>query len=283
MKSLLHLFTASAFSIICGSTISQAASVNTIWVDNATNGPPIIQEYDLTTGALLDQINAPNGSNGRGIVQIGNDLYYTSATTGSVFEYNYVTNTDLGTVFTIPGASGLSTIAYDGHSLYVGDYSGTNAVYKYSLGGTLQQTLHLANCTGYCDGLEYANGYLIENEGDADNIYDKYDLSGNIVKQDFITGTPGGSTGIAFDGTNYYTDNVFTPGSVNEYDSAGNFIKTLNFSGQNYYAGEDLSVNYSVVIPSTVPLPPALPMFGAALLGLGAVGYRLKRKSTLSV
>ena len=30
---------------------------------------------------------------------------------------------------------------------------------------------------------------------------------------------------------------------------------------------------------SDVPLPPSAPMFGAALAGLGAIGYGLKRKA----
>ena len=96
-------------------TLSQAhaSPVNTIWGDSAGYGAPILQEWDLN-GNLLDTITAPNGENGRGVVQVGNILYYTSATTNSIFAYNFVTNTDLGTVFSIPNASALSTIAYDG-------------------------------------------------------------------------------------------------------------------------------------------------------------------------
>ena len=44
-------------------------------------------------------------------------------------------------------------------------------------------------------------------------------------------------------------------------------------NGQLFLNFENASVSMS-----TVPLPPSLPMFGAAILGLGAVGYGMKRK-----
>lgn len=124
------LITASAIvfaSVALTGSQAYAGSVGTIWGDSATNGPPILQEWNLS-GTLLDTITAPNGFNGRGVVQVGNVLYYTSASTNGVYAYNFVTNTDLGTVFTVPGASGLATMAWDGSHFYIGDYSGTNNV-----------------------------------------------------------------------------------------------------------------------------------------------------------
>jgi hypothetical protein len=115
---------------------AQATPVSTIWVDNASFGAPILQEYDLTTSALITQITAPLGNNGRGVVTVGNIVYYTSANTNGVYAYNYVTNTNLGTAFTVAGASGLSTMAYDGTNFWIGDYSGTNHAYLYSPTGT---------------------------------------------------------------------------------------------------------------------------------------------------
>lgn len=43
-------------------------------------------------------------------------------------------------------------------------------------------------------------------------------------------------------------------------------------------ASNDVNIGVDAVSISAVPLPPALPMFGAALLGLGAVGFRQRRK-----
>jgi hypothetical protein len=92
-------------------TGSPACAVTTIWGNSATSGAPILQEWDLS-GNLLQTIVAPQGYNGRGVVQVADILYYTSASTNGVYAYNYVTNTDLGTVFTVAGATGLATMAY---------------------------------------------------------------------------------------------------------------------------------------------------------------------------
>jgi hypothetical protein len=269
------LFSAALATFVMTGPIAHAGTVNSIWVNNATGGAPVIQNYDLTTGALLTQFTAPNGNNGRGVVQVGDILYYTSANTNGVYAYNTATNTNLGTVFTVPGASGLATMAYDGTNFYIGDYSGTNNVYKYSPTGTLLATIALANCTGFCDGLEYANGFLVSNRSDEGSIYDKYSLTGTLIKSAFITAPGGGNTGIAFDGTTYYTDLVNSGGMLNEFDSNGNFIKTLTLTGQNYFLGEDLSVNYQAVLGG-VPEPSTWAMMILGFFGLGFMAYRRK-------
>jgi hypothetical protein len=269
------LFGAALFGFVVTGTVADAAPVNTLWVDNAVLGAPILQEYNLTTGALITQITAPNGNNGRGVVQVGDILYYTSANTNGVYAYNTATNTNLGTVFTIPGTTGLATMAYDGTNFYIGDYSGTNNVYKYSPTGTLLATIALANCTGFCDGLEFANGALISNRSDGGNIYDKYSLTGTLLKSAFITSPSSSSTGIAFDGTTYYTSNLFTPG-ISEFDSNGAFIKTLTLTGQTYFLGEDLSVNYQTVL-NGIPEPSTWAMMLLGFVGVYFVAYRRKQ------
>src|SRR5215469_1654408 len=45
--------------------------------------------------------------------------------------------------------------------------AGTNKAFYYTPTGTLLATIALANCTGFCDGLEFFNGKLISNRGDA--------------------------------------------------------------------------------------------------------------------
>jgi hypothetical protein len=203
-------------------------------------------------------------------------MYYTTANSNSLFSYNLSTMTNNGPVFSVAGAGALSTIAYDGTDLYFSNYSGTNQVYKYSLTGTLLQTLTFKNCTGDCDGLEYFQkggvGYLIENRGDGQGPYDIYDLSGNLVTAAFINATDF-TTGIAFDGTDFFTSNA-EAGSLSEWDANGTFIKTFNVTGGSP-AIEDLSADYSQVLPPpSVPEPSTFILVGSSMLGLAGVVRR---------
>src|ERR1017187_9569713 len=238
-----------------------------IYGDNASFTSPYIYKIDLTTGGnVVNTYSGLSGTNGRGVVTVGNIMYYTSAETNSIFAYNLSTNTDMGAVFSIPSATSLSTIAYDGTNIYVGDYSGSDHVYEYSLTGTLIKTLSLSGCTGDCDGLEYFNqggvGYLIENRGDAQDPYDVYNAStGALVTSALISPTLS-STGIAFDGTDFYVSNIFNS-SLGEYTESGTFVKTVNITGAPSVPGgdgvliEDLSVDYNLVIPPPPPPPPS--------------------------
>ena len=281
MKRLLALS-----CLLAGTTLSYAD--NLLYGNNADFGSPYVYQIDKTTGAVLNTYSNLSGNNGRGVVVVGDTMYYTSASTNSIFSYTLSTHTNNGAVFSIPGASGLSTIAYDGTNFYIGDYSGTNAVYEYTPTGTLLNTLHLQNCTGYCDGLEYfiqnGTGYLVENRGDSVGPYDLYNLDGTLKTADFIPAPPVGSsgtTGIAFDGTDFYTSNIFQ-GSLSEWDINGAFVRTFNITGTSPSFPplvEDLSADYSQVLPPPNPNPIPEPS-SFILLGSGAVGLAgaLRRK-----
>jgi hypothetical protein len=213
-------------------------------------------------------------------------MYYTAADTGSVYSYNLATNTNNGVAFNIPGASGLSTIAFDGTNFYIGDYSGTNHVYHYTPTGTLINTLSLSDCFAYCDGLEYfqqaGTGFLISNRGDTIGPYDVYNLDGSLKTANFIH-TTGSTTGIAFDGTDFFTSNIFNQ-SLSEWDgTTGAFIKTIPLIGETTGLAEieDLPADYSVVLgpPPAVPEPSTFVLVGSSMLGLaGAVRRRFARR-----
>jgi hypothetical protein len=206
-----------------------------------------------------------------------------------VYAYTLSTHTDNGPLFTVAGSSALSTMAYDGTNFWIGDYSGTNHAYLYSPTGTLLQTISLADCAGYCDGLEYfvdshGNGRLISNEGDGETpgVYDVYDLNGNLITHNFLnTGSVSG-TGIAFDGTYFYVSNIYQ-GTIGVYDTSGNLVRTETVTGApGGYSPliEDLSADYAAVLPiSGAPEPTTVTLFGAGLLGLGWVARKRRRSA----
>jgi hypothetical protein len=253
-------------------TLCHADSI--IYAMNA--GSSGVQVYDANTGALMNTIDTTEmkQNNGRGVVKVGNILYYTAASSPSVFAYNLQTNADLGVVFSVAGTTGLATMAYDGHDLYLGDYSGTNNVYKYSLAGTLLQTIPLSKCSGYCDGLEYAKGDLVSNETDGGygtpGSYDKYDVNGNLIKQGFIT-TSFGATGIGFDGTDYWVSDLRN-GKLDEYDLNGNLVGVTTLQNATGLI-EDLSFDYKVVLNPS-PEPASILLLGGGLAALVGIARR---------
>ncbi len=188
-----------------------------------------------------------------------------------------MTNMDLGTVFTVPGASGLATMAYDGSHFFIGDYSGTPNVYEYTLTGTPVATIPLSECaifhvgtTGIATGWNMPTAIWSPTNTmaalAAATPYDVYSLTGTLLTHPFITGHDcSGNTGIAFDGTDYYVDNVFSH-SIDVFDGSGTYPDD---SWRDVGSGEDIAENYAVVLKTSEPA--SLALLGMALAGLGWV------------
>jgi len=245
-------------------------------------GSNTLFKYDATTGAVVKSCPMAKG-NGRGIVVVGATTYYTVATSNNVYKTDFATCADNGIAFAVAGATGLSTIAFDGTNLWVGDYSGPNKAYLYTPTGTLLNTITLDNCTSFCDGLEFYNGKLISNNADGGGNYSIYTTSGGAptTPNFIVTGTF--TTGIAFDGTNFYISApTATPRALLKYSgTTGLLLQTINLAGAEQI--EDLSADYSIVIgPVASTAVPTLSEWGmilmAGLLALSAA-YFLRRRS----
>jgi hypothetical protein len=76
---------------------------------------------DPTTMAVTQTITNLSSFKGRGVVVVGNTLYYTTANSPSVFSYNLSSGTNNGPLLTVAGATALSTVAFDGTDFWIGD------------------------------------------------------------------------------------------------------------------------------------------------------------------
>jgi hypothetical protein len=275
-------------AVALATTSGALAGASSIWTNTSDAnlvGPPILREWDLSTGnegQLLNTIIATGyGANGRGVAQVGNMLYYTSASTSDVYSYDLQTGSHAVafTVATQYGAEGLSALAYDGSSLYIQEYGPYNNVYKYLWNAgtwTPQTPISLQGCLNHCDGLEYANGKLISNRQDQGATYDVYNLTGGapltspwgvpLTYSGFINPgiNPGiyHTTGIAFDGTNYFVASTepMNRDKILVFDSNGTYTKTITLQGYGPDGDliEDLSVDYAQVLNPGVGVAPGV-------------------------
>lgn len=283
---LVAAISTAALGLFAGAAAAQ--QVQYIYGNSASSGAGAMYQINIATGAVVKTCPQTKG-NGRGIVVVGNTVYYTVATSGNVYKMDWPTCADQGVAFTVGAVSGIATIAYDGTDVWLGEYNAPgNRAFKYSLGGTLISTINLPNCTSNCDGLEFFQGKLISNDADGGSNYTVYSTAGAVMTPNFIQ-TGSFSTGVAFDGTDFYVSfPTASPRTIKKFSgTTGALLQTITITGMTVGADqiEDLSVDYNIVIPPGPPAPqvviPTLGEWGLILLAalLALSGYAVSRRS----
>lgn len=271
-----------SLAALCAATavFTGHASAYTIYGNSASGGNNPLHTIDSVTGVESARFTGQSGGNGRGMVVVGDVMYYTVVGDAHIYEVDKNTGTALGSILT-ENAS-MSTIAFDGTYFWTADYAGSNKAFKIDpTTGLNVDTITLSNAQYYMDGLEYFNGKLIGNRCDACGVYDIYDLSGNLLTASFISTANGQGTGIAFDGTNFLVSDIFSS-KIGIYDgTTGLLLSELSLtSGAGSFLIEDLSVDYATRSDTgggTTPPIPEPETYALMLAGLGTLGLWTRR------
>lgn len=225
--------------------VNTGSAVTILYGNNASGSGDYVEKFDAS--GVKTGMYHPTGGNGRGVVVVGNTIYSTVVSDPHIYKTDATTGLSLGSILTANAS--MSTIAWDGSYFWTTDYSGSNKGFQIDpLTGANVKTVTFGNASHYMDGMEYFNGKLIVNREDAGYAYDIYDTDGNLLTTSFIT-TAYRSTGIAYDGTDFFVSDIFN-NMIHQYNGiTGAEIGTgITLGGpvapDGYRLIEDLSVDY---------------------------------------
>ena len=246
----------------------------------AINQFQTIQKLNGDTGAVVQSITVPFGSgSAASIAVVGNTGYYTLLGNTNVYGVNMTTGASLGSQFTIPTLSGyVNGITNDsnGHLWFAGGNG--DPLREYSTAGALLSTHAFPNpAAAYRDGSVVFGNFVVANRGDQIGPYDRYNLTGGnlaltVDQLSFITPAIGGSNGIAFNGTNFYTSDEQRH-IVSKWTSAGAFVSSAALDAGSRYE------NWTFASQDILPGIPEPSTYALMFAGLALVGFAAKRKS----
>ena len=246
----------------------------------AINQFTTIQKLNGDTGAVVSSFAAPNLAGGRAasIAVVGNTGYYTILDDANVYKVDMTTHLFTGIAFSTGVASLQNGITNDanGHLWFAGGNSAP--IREFDTAGTLLSSHAFPNAAAaYRDGSVVFGNFVVANRGDQIGPYDKYNLTGGnlaltVNQLSFITTVAGGSNGIAYNGTNFYTSDEQAH-KVSKWTSAGVFVSVANLDPGSRYE------NWTFASQDIIPDAPEPSTYAMMFAGLALVGYAVKRKS----
>ena len=207
------------------------------------------------------------GKWGTGIAQVGDYLYYTTASSNAIYRIYIPTGTNDGcSSFNATQSSGqLGGLAYDGSSFWILDENSSKVLkYNASSYAYISTTKKLSLCSG-CLAL----GWFVDPSGTPRLIanrealnsdpYDVYDLSGNLVEPSLIAPYFNNQGGIVWDGSTLYTSD-WNLSQVDGWNQSGQ-ITSAGFSifGWPYGYPPNVSALATVGVPPVVVPPVVVP------------------------
>jgi len=267
--------------VATGGSRASASGTGPIIVGNtAAYGGGPIQSYDFSAGGAPTASFVPSGAtgsnNGRGLVVIGSEVYYTELSnrfgaTPSIEVAPYNGGAGGADTRTLPNPRpgfGIQDLKTFGGALYVLTGYSTNPLEVFKLnpfsGAVLGGPISIASpAAPDSDGFTILpNGNFLINSGDANCTYNQYNSSTGALINGTTISVPGGTscTGVDTDGTYLYFQTNWS--GFTQTDLSGNVVSTKSVSSNLL---EDISVVHS---PAGVTPQGSAP--GADLTGGGS-------------